>query len=113
MSKLEEMLNNFTAITRKFIISLEQDNFDNAELYMKKREEIIKQLRSLEYTKDEFKSIVDKTELVQLDIQLETLLKENIASVKEKIRDFNISKEAYINYNKFAGRTPTFINQKI
>lgn len=113
MSELEKILNYFKEITKSSIIALEQGDLENAELYIKKREETIQQLKLLEYTKDEFKSIVNKIDLFQLELQLENLLKENITSVKEEMREFKISKEAYINYNKFAGRTPTFINQKI
>lgn len=113
MSKLEKILSSFKEITKHSIIALEQGDLENAELYIKKREEFIEELKLVQYNQDEFKNIVDKIQLIELDHRLENLLKENIAIVKDEMRDFNASKEAYNNYNKFAGRTPNFINQKI
>ena len=113
MCKLEKILSSFKEITKNSIIALEQGDLENAELYIKKREEIIEEIKLVQYTQDEFKSTVDRIELIQLDKKLENLLKKNIAIVKDEMRDFNASKEAYNNYNKFAGRTPNFINQKI
>ncbi|GAA0782661.1 hypothetical protein [Hathewaya limosa] len=113
MPKLEQILRYFIEVTKNSIRALEQGDLENAELHIKKREEIIEELKLLEYTKGEFQKIVSNLELVQLDKKLENLLKENIGDVKEQLREFNASKEARNNYNKFAGRTPTFINQKI
>ena len=105
-----DIFNEYREITLEIINSIKNDKEDIS--LFEKREEIIKEVLSLELDKSEIKKIYIEQKLDILDKELEYILKEKMSSVKEEIKKISNQKQAnlgYVNVN----RSSNFFSKKI
>lgn len=104
------IFNEYKKINLEIINSIQEDN-ENIEL-LEKRSEILNEIFSLELPRDELKKIYIDMGLMELDIQVEKVLKEKIEMVKSDIRKLAIGKEANRGYGAI-NRPKNFFSRNV
>lgn len=77
-----------------------------------KREDIIKNIKNINFTKEEFKEFAKSFSIMELDEELQKSINNEKEKVKDKIRFLKITREARSKYENSQFK-PTFFNKKI
>lgn len=105
---LEDIFNQYREINLKIIELVKEDK--SAITLFEKREEIIKNIFSLNLEKSEINKIYIEKGLKILDKELENILIEKMLLVKDEIKKITIQKQANLRYVN-ANRTNNFFSK--
>lgn len=109
--ELRSILNQYREISLKLIKSIENDDNDG-ELLINKREELLVLLKENDFSKEELKKIADELELVQIEKKVMNSITVAREKVKREMLELKRKREANRTYS--AGfRNVSFINKKI
>lgn len=111
--KLEIYSDEYAHITSEIINFLGQDNLEEAEKLVQKREELIENIKSLKYIREEFVESFNNKEIIELENKCSSLIKEKLQNTKEKLRELKTSKMANENYSKYGNKNFTFLNKMV
>ncbi|MEG2893713.1 MAG: hypothetical protein RR840_10190 [Clostridium sp.] len=119
---LKGYLNEYLSLTIKVNQVLEgniEDDMDSLDSLLLRREEVSKKIEELNYTKEEFKLIIDELGLIEENQKMGKLLGKHLESTQNEIDSnkkemTNIAKQRmvsnkYINYNPI---DPVFLSRK-
>ncbi|MEF9951643.1 MAG: hypothetical protein RR838_03555 [Clostridium sp.] len=119
---LKGYLNEYLSLTIKVNQVLEgniEDDMDSLDSLLLRREEVSKKIEELNYTKEEFKLIIDELGLIEENQKMGNLLGKHLESTQNEIDSnkkemTNIAKQRmvsnkYINYNPI---DPVFLSRK-
>ncbi|ATD54624.1 hypothetical protein [Clostridium chauvoei] len=107
---VEELLKEYKEITEKAIKEIE--NEADVDIYLDKREEILKKIFSLGIDRQEIKEIYKKLSIDVIDSNFKNSIIEEQNKVKEEIKKLHKSKNANRVYGSNI-RTQSFFNRKI
>lgn len=100
--ELKEELMNYKNITAKAIEVLNEEKYEEIEPLLNKREEIIEGLKSMNFKPEQFKDSCDEINLIQIENELNGLLKNKRDEVKFKLESTSKNRQANDSYNKIA-----------
>lgn len=109
--ELRRLLEQYKGASLKLIDSLNNDD-DNGELLVKKREELLEHLKESEFFKEELIAIANELELVQIEKKVMDAIMEARENVKGEIVKLKKKKEANRTYGTDF-KNISFINKKI
>lgn len=100
---LKKGMENLKNITCELIDKLEHDNYDDLENLMDKRQNLLDDLKELNYTKEQYLELAQEFEIIQLQNKLSKMMGEKKHKLKQKID--NISKKRVVTkgYSKHIG----------
>lgn len=110
---LKTQLNEYKNCTVKIIEILEKEDFESIDNVIKDRDLIIKSIKEINYTKEEFTSIGIELQLMRLEKKLNEIINEKRADIKNKIDKMYIAKNANKNYNKNMYSSAVIFSKKI
>ena len=109
--ELRSVLEQYIDVSLKLVDSL-NNNDDSGELMIEKREEFITILKSIDFSKEDFKIIADELDLVNVEKKVMESVMKARENVKDEIIDLKKKREANRTYgNNFSNIS--FINKKI
>lgn len=109
--ELRSVLNQYREISLRLIKSIENDDNDG-ELLINKREELLVLLKENDFSKEELKKIVDELELVQIEKKVMNSIAVAREEVKREMLELKRKREANRTYSS-SFRNINFINKKI
>lgn len=109
--ELRSLLNQYKDISLKLIKSIENDN-NNGELLIKKREELLLYLKENNFSKEELKKIADELELVQIEEKVIITINKAREDMKMEIVELKKQRDANRTYGSNF-KNISFINKKI
>jgi len=112
-SSLEAALEKYKNTTVKLIDSLENDNYDSLEGLIAERQKLINVMSSMSYSKEEFKELCDKLEVVLLQHKLDNLMQDKRSFLRKEMDNLSVSKNANRNYTRGFNADSLFFNKKI
>lgn len=110
---------NFTQEINSILSSKIDDYLDKIDMLISSRERIKCEIQKMNYTKEEFKSVVDELDLIKEDEKMCRLLNEHLKTTKGEIdankkEMHNLSKQRMISnkYMNFNPMDPVFLSKK-
>lgn len=113
MDKLNELLNEFSRLTDKILEELPNQEYDQVNLSLDHREEIINQIKEIKYDRAEFNKISLLLNLEKEEIKLNKALKEKFTEKKDALDRISKAKHVSKEYRKVYSVDSIFINKKI
>lgn len=101
-----ELFEKYKLINLEIINSIQNDNEDIS--LFEKREKLIEELSNLNWSKEQKRIMYNNMGLVNMDKEIERLLKEKMISIKEKINKIAKNKVANRSYNSVNRRSNFF-----
>lgn len=105
-----EIIVEYKNISQEILESLSKEDFDEVEILLDKREEIINQI------KDEDKKVITeaikKLNLIELEQKIQTALNEKYQNIREQLKRFNENKTAAKAYLNKETLDSIFLNKK-
>jgi len=112
-SSLEAALENYKNSTINLIDSLRNDNYDSLEGIIAERQKLINTMSSMNYSKEEFKELCDKLEIVLLQHKLDNLMQDKRSNLRKEMDSLSVAKNANRNYTRGFNVDSMFFNKKI
>lgn len=112
-TELNTYLKQYMELTVKLINEVEGYNFENLDLLLQNREEVIERIKAIRYTEEEFKIACKAYNLVLLEKKLNDLIHKSKIELKNEIDKFSESKSANKGYNKKFSVDSLYFNKKI
>lgn len=106
--ELKEELMNYKNITAKAIEALNEEKYEEIEPLLNKREEIMERLKSMNFNPEQFKDSCDEINLIQIENELNELLKNKRDEVKFKFESTSKNRQANDSYNKITNSALIF-----
>ena len=106
----DELLQKYKEISLAIAEKLKNDE-DVLELF-KMRENIIKEIQKLNEDKDNIADKINKLGIMELDKELEQLLKNSMEDVKKELAKVKQSKQAYNKYSGFSSNAAIFSTKR-
>ncbi|EKQ51137.1 MULTISPECIES: hypothetical protein [unclassified Clostridium] len=107
---LKESLEFYRSITLELIDKIKcEDDYSNL---FEKRQNIIRNIETLSFLKDEFKQIATELDILNMEDLLKKTISEEKVKIKKKINYIKITREARVKYES-AQFKPTFFNKTI
>ncbi len=103
---LYEYLEEYKTLTLEMMDKIREDG--NLDVLVNKREEILKAINELDFDKEDIKRIGNSLNLLELEEELELLIKKEKVEVKKKIESLKKTRQANANYNKIEYRARVF-----
>lgn len=110
--ELKIELINFRDITAEAIENLKNEKYEELNILLNRREDIIERLKSSNLNVEQFRMICDEINLMNLECELNELLKSKRNEVKTKIESLSKNIQASNSYNKMAD-SPLIFSKKI
>lgn len=110
-NNLNEKLDLYKAVSIDVINMLNRDEYDNITNRLEKRQEIIESVDSED--KEEFISIYEKRELVELDKKIKYLIIEKIEKVKRDLLEYSLTKQVNKAYSDLSREKTNIFNKKV
>ena len=101
-----ELFDKYKLVNLEIIDSIKNDNEDIS--LFEKREKLIGELFNLNWSKEQKRMMYNNMGLVNMDKEIERLLKEKMISIKEKINKIAKNKVANRSYNSVNRRSNFF-----
>lgn len=99
-------LETYKTITLKLIDKTKQG--ENLDILLDERSEIVKLISKIDFSKEEFKNIMSSLGILELDNELQTMIKTEKIKIKNQIDVLRKNREARKNYNKIRENTSFF-----
>lgn len=103
---LSECLEEYKDLTLSLINQVEKDG-ELTDL-IKKREDLLQAINNLNFDKDEIKSIGNSLKLLELEEELQVLIKKEKVKVKREIEKLKVTRQANTNYNNIEYKSRVF-----
>lgn len=113
MNDLRSELIQYKATTLEVCACIESEDYDNLDNLFGKRENIIDDIKVLEYNKNEFITICNELQIMKLDQDLNDAMNKKRTELKNKIYNVSINRSANKSYNKQSYMDSLFISKKI
>ncbi|WP_027625835.1 flagellar protein FliT [Clostridium lundense] len=113
MCIIKEYLQSFKDITIKLIYNVKEDDLDAVDSLMEERQKIIDNIDHMEFSKEEFVDIAKELNIIEYDKELEKVINEKKANIKEEMRKLSTNRNANVNYNKKFYSNSTIFSKKI
>src|SRR5471030_2499890 len=97
MIDLRKPLEEYRSLTLELIQEAKNDKELSEEL-INKRDDILKEIRQHDYSKEEFKSIVESLKILELDKELKLVVKKEMVEIKKKIEGIRAARVARNSY---------------
>lgn len=110
---IKELLEKYNKLNIDSIEAVEKDDVEKLNILLKEKDLIIEKIDNLNYTADEFKRYAQEIDLVNVENQLERVIKEKKEEVKNKIKNTAISKNAVGAYSNANFTNSGMFNKKI
>lgn len=110
---IKELLEKYNKLNIDCIEAVEKDDVEKLNILLKEKDSIIDKIDKLNYTADEFKRYAQEIDLVNVENQLERVIREKQKYVKEKIKSTAVSKSAVGAYNNIDFTNSGMLNRKI
>ncbi|MEG1255998.1 hypothetical protein [Clostridium sp.] len=107
---LYELLQDYKNTTTKIITEVCADS--DIEVMISDREDIINSLKKMQFSKEEFKEIIEELGVLEVDKKLFATLEKEKQNVKHELNEIQRKKVAGRQYNKTFGMY-TLLNKKI
>lgn len=107
---LKLSLENYRNITIELIEKVKKG--EDLNTLFQKREDLIENIRNINFEKEEFQVLAKSFEIMELDEELQKLINSEKEKIKEKIRFLKITREARMKYENTQFK-PTFFNKKV
>lgn len=106
---LKKPLEEYKNLTLELIKKAKNDE-DLSEL-INKRDDILKEIGKHEYSKDEFRKIVESLEILKLDEELKLVVKKEMVEIKKKIEKIRTARVARMSYRNSTEKIKLFMNK--
>lgn len=106
--KLQNYLDYFKKYTVEMILNLKNDDIDNFQIALEKREHIIKKIDELDFDRIEFRKISEELNIVSMNNELKEILVDKRDDLKEKILQLKKSQSANNAYNSLSRGSSIF-----
>lgn len=103
---LKEYLEKYKVLTLELMDEIKRDG--EIGIFIKKREEILNLVSSLDFEKEEIRTISDSLNLLKLEEEIHKLVNKERIEVKRQIDNIKRIKKANANYNSFENRAMVF-----
>lgn len=110
---LKDLLEKYNKCNIDAIEAVEKDDVEKLNILLKEKDLIIGKIDNLNYTADEFKRYAQEIDLVNVENQLERVIKEKKEEVKNKIKNTAINKNAVGAYSSANFINSGMFNKKI
>lgn len=111
--ELKHKLEEYRNTTLELIEALEKEEFNSLQQLLNKRQALIEEISTLNYSQEEFKEACDFFNILKLQYKLNSLMKEKQIEIKEKINNNMKEKNANKAYNSAFYTPNRFLNKKI
>jgi len=113
MDNINDLLNKFSKITEKIIEELKNEEYDQVNLSLDNREEIIYKIKRIDYDRDEFNKISLSLNLIEKEKNLGRALKNRLSEKRDCLNKMSEAKYVSSEYKKAYSVESIFINKKI
>ncbi|MBC2398419.1 flagellar protein FliT [Clostridium tetanomorphum] len=113
MCMIKKHLEKFKDITLQLIDKVKEDDFDSVDMLMEERQKIIDDIDSVEFSQDEFVNIAKELSVIECDKELEKVIIEKKAKIKEEMGKIITNRNANTSYNKKFYSNSTIFSKKI
>ena len=113
MKELIQELMQFKKVTIDLMGALQQDEVHKLDNLLDSRQMIIENMEKLQYTTEEFVSICDDLDIVNIQHKLLELMQEKKENTKKELNKIQITKNANNNYNKSFYINSSMFNKQI
>lgn len=111
--ELKNILNEYRDLTLEMITSIENEEYNNADVLIEKRKQIIDCLQNLNYNQQQFKAASDELKLLLLEQKLAKLIGDKRIKLKAELNKISNSKKAQKSYNKKFATNSVYFNKEI
>jgi hypothetical protein len=111
--ELKDLLKHYRDLTFEILRSLENEEYDNADNYIEKRQKVICNIDKLSYSNKEFKKICNDLKLLLLEQKLAKLMNEERCKLKSKMNKISNVRNVNKCYNKKHYNNSVFFNKEI
>ena len=112
VNKLKHELENYRRITINLLETLEEEKYNDLDVLLTNRQDVINIINDISYTKDEFKKICTEFEIVILQDKLTQEMDKRREEVKIAIKNLSKYKNANKSYNNKFKVDALFINKE-
>ena len=112
VNKLKDELENYRGITINLLETLEEEKYNDLDILLSKRQDVINIINDISYTKDEFKKICTEFEIVILQDKLTQEMDKRREEVKNSIERLTKYKSANKSYNNKFSIDAIYINKE-
>jgi len=113
MDNIKILLISYNNATKELIECLDNDDFDNLDALLDKRQEIIESIKELNYTNEEFASIAVELDLLEWEKRLNTIMEEKMNDARKELKKAVSGRSISNAYSKSFNVDPVFFNKKI
>lgn len=113
MCIIKKHLEKFKDITLQLICRVKEDDFDSVDVLMEERQKIIDNIDSVEFSQDKFVNIAKELNIIEYDKELEKIIIEKKAKIKEEMGKIITNRNANTSYNKKFYSNSTIFSKKI
>lgn len=111
-NELEEIIQQYRDVTLDLIEEINKDN-DELQSFVDKRQELIENMMTIEYTKAEFAQLMEECDVLSLEEKLKGIMQSKKDEIKNIMSQISKSKNANMNYNKRFIGSSVYFNKKI
>jgi SepF-like predicted cell division protein (DUF552 family) len=113
MKELTQKLVRFKQVTIELIRALQQDEIYNLDALLDNRQMLIEDMEKLQYTPEEFTSICNDLDMLNIQQKLSELMQAKKDDTKEQLNKIQVTKNANNNYNKSFYANSGIFNKQI
>lgn len=113
MERLNEVLLQYKNLTLEIISCLESESYDNLEGLLNNRQNLIDIINTMDYSRDEFKTVCEDIGLQALQKKLDNLYYQKLKSAREGLKRAISGRQAYQSYGKTSQVDSIYFNKKI
>ena len=110
---LKELLEKYNQLNIDAIDAVEKDDVDKLSVLLNEKDFLIKKIDDINYTSDEFRKYAQEIDVVNIEKQLERVIREKKEEIKNKIKSTAINKNAVGAYNNVSFNSTGIFNKKI
>lgn len=111
--QLKNQLVKYRDVSLNLKTALSNNNYDILSELMDNRENIIENIETLTYTKEDFNVCCEELDLVKLDEELRIMLNSGLNEVRDEINKLSMHKSARKSYNSKISVDPIYFSKKI
>ena len=113
MMELRQILLSFKNYTQELLRTLEEENTEEFEIFLLKRQEIINDLEIMNYNKETFNLLGEELGLIELEERLQKNYADKKNDIYYRLQENNRNINANSNYMQNSRRNINFLDKKI
>lgn len=111
-SLLKEKFNEYACLTKEIINTLNEEDYDNLQGILNKRDMILKSIAS-GYNKRDVKEVCDELQIMKLEKEATELISQKKEETRIKINQISKKRNANISYNRGLNSKSTIFSKKV